>query len=296
MSKVIEIRGYGDFSQEVVGEASYQENLSKACGGPSRDGVNYVVSAELNEENYNPYDQFAVRIDVKGKTVGYLNRADARQHRNRLIRSGHTGHAVRCKGIIVGGWNRGPNDWGHFGIRLDLPAGCYPCSANSASSLFGLFFAKVLKLTVTVLFALIAVFGCIVLVAGFGWSRSNAPSVSATSRSEVPRPASRQKMEKAPAEVFENKKSPVHPIVETENATETKPAAMPEIKKSESQATDLSPTVVWGGYGYSTYHAVGCPRAPQKKSTREIHRSEAIKNQLVPCPFCKPNELPEKKD
>jgi hypothetical protein len=62
----------------------------------------------------NPADPMAVRIEVQGHTVGYLSRYQAVQFRKR------SQTAVDCGAKIVGGWDRGRGDTGHFGVELDL--------------------------------------------------------------------------------------------------------------------------------------------------------------------------------
>ena len=67
-------------------------------------------------------DPKAVRIEIEGETVGYLSRENARDYRDALRRAGHPRLArATCKANIRGGWDRGPDDRGHFGVWLDIP-------------------------------------------------------------------------------------------------------------------------------------------------------------------------------
>lgn len=115
------LNGPGTYNIDVVGESNYQNALIKICGGHSRDGHNKVIRAQLIHENSNPHDNMAIRIDIQGMTVGYLTRTLAREFRKRLLESGYPGKPASCNAIIVGGWDRGKGDKGHFGVRLDLP-------------------------------------------------------------------------------------------------------------------------------------------------------------------------------
>ena len=72
-------------------------------------------------ENSNPYDALAVRVDILGNTVGYLSRDYARRFRRWLKRNGHRAKCAHCQANVRGGWYRGANDEGHFGVFLDLP-------------------------------------------------------------------------------------------------------------------------------------------------------------------------------
>jgi hypothetical protein len=119
---IANLPGPGTYSIEVVGESHYQEALEKICGIRTEEGANLTVEATLIHENDNPYDNKAIRIDIAGRTVGYLSRQNARQYRAKLREAGHPGITATCSAKIVGGWDRGQEDRGYFGVRLDLPA------------------------------------------------------------------------------------------------------------------------------------------------------------------------------
>jgi hypothetical protein len=124
-SDAVTHRGRGVFQTGVVGESHYQQALETLCGGRSQDGANKYVSAMLVLEDSNPSDKRAVRVDINGRTVGYLSKPDARTYRKCLAKDGHGRASAMCRAIIRGGWDRGDGDRGHFGVLLDLPAG-YP--------------------------------------------------------------------------------------------------------------------------------------------------------------------------
>jgi len=115
------------FSIGVVGESHYQSAVESICGGRTDQGHEKIVEAVLLHEDNNPYDSKAIRVDIQGNTVGYLSRENARQYRKRLEKAGHKGMTATCFAMVVGGWDRGSGDKGHFGVRLDLPK-------NAASS------------------------------------------------------------------------------------------------------------------------------------------------------------------
>ena len=111
----------GTFEMDVVGESRYQVALEKINGGRSRSSARTVVEAKLIPEDDNPVDKMAIRVDIQGRTVGYLDRRDARVYRQRLTEAGATGAVTRCPALIVGDWDR-DGDRGHFGVKLDLDA------------------------------------------------------------------------------------------------------------------------------------------------------------------------------
>lgn len=116
----IRLPGPGLFSLEAVGESKYQAALARICGGVTADGVDLLTEATLIHEDANPYDSQAVRVDINGKTVGYLSRTHARQFRREMAKAGNTGCDAICAARIRGGWDRGTDDRGSFGVRLDV--------------------------------------------------------------------------------------------------------------------------------------------------------------------------------
>ncbi len=115
------MNGPGTYDVDVVGESHYQDALESICGGRSEESQRLVVEAFLIPEDDNPHDSEAVRIYIQDETVGYLDRETARSYRKQMTEVGMSGVAAKCNAIIVGGWDRGGGDRGHFGVKLDLP-------------------------------------------------------------------------------------------------------------------------------------------------------------------------------
>jgi hypothetical protein len=106
---------------EVVGEASYQDNLWRIVGGRSspNDRVRMEVYAVLVAEPDNPYDANAVSVWVKGLKVGYLSREDARRYRPGLLALEQKhGKPIALAGAIVGGGIQADGP-GRLGVFLD---------------------------------------------------------------------------------------------------------------------------------------------------------------------------------
>jgi tellurite resistance protein len=112
------VSGDGGYHFEVVGESHYQADLESVAGGRTEDGANCECVAMLTPEHDNPYDPQAVSVNVNGHKVGYLPRNWAAKFDVALASNGYAQAA--CKALIVGGWERGGNDRGHFGIKLDI--------------------------------------------------------------------------------------------------------------------------------------------------------------------------------
>ena len=97
-----------------------QAALEDLCRGRTADGADAFFTATLVPEPENPYDRNAVRVDIDGFTVGYLARPEAKAFRAALRGIGLGTRATACEARVVGGWDRGEGDVGHFGVRLDF--------------------------------------------------------------------------------------------------------------------------------------------------------------------------------
>ena len=114
------IEGPGTFLVDVVGESNYQPALEAASAAREEGRRTVIADAVLLLEDDNPYDDQAVVVQIGGRTVGYLNRADARTYRANLEAAGHPRIVARCKARIIGGWDRAGIK-GAYGVKLDLP-------------------------------------------------------------------------------------------------------------------------------------------------------------------------------
>jgi hypothetical protein len=130
--QVVPLTGSDEFSVKVVGESHYQENLSKICGGLTENGVEHVTIAQLIHADDNPYDNKAIRVEISGLTVGHLDKSEARYFRERMRANGHVGLTATCKAKITGGWDRGSDDIGYFGVALDLPTDLVETLSNNS--------------------------------------------------------------------------------------------------------------------------------------------------------------------
>lgn len=83
---------------EVVGESFYQDALTRArsTGNWGDEGV--LVAAQLCAEPTNPHDPNAVRVAVRGETVGYLDRNDATRFAGALTAQGPLDCQVEIRG------------------------------------------------------------------------------------------------------------------------------------------------------------------------------------------------------
>lgn len=99
----VTIKGNEKYQLEMVGESYYQDALEEICGPRTDEAVEKTVVATMVWEDDNPKDNLAVRIDIEGKTVGYLSRPYARLVRETVAEAGYAGVTTRCNAIIRGG-------------------------------------------------------------------------------------------------------------------------------------------------------------------------------------------------
>lgn len=67
----------GWHGQEVVGEASYVDDIGKLLGKVTAQWTEVIVTAQLLPEPSNKHDRNAVQVKVDGSVVGYLPREEA---------------------------------------------------------------------------------------------------------------------------------------------------------------------------------------------------------------------------
>src|SRR5512132_4028991 len=124
----------GRVDLDVVGEASYQDNLWRVVGGRGSpdDRVRVDVYAVLVAETDNPYDANAVSVWVQGLKVGYLSRDDARRYRPGLLALEQKhGKPIALAGAIVGGGMR-PDGPGRLGVFLDYDPAAFGLRPTAA--------------------------------------------------------------------------------------------------------------------------------------------------------------------
>src|SRR5262245_53327571 len=94
--------GNTKFEIAIVGTEIHQFTLEAICGPRQSRDVNRFESAWLILEDKNRQDKNAVRVEIRGKPVGYLNPQDAISYRQQLIRMGTPKAGGRCQATIRG--------------------------------------------------------------------------------------------------------------------------------------------------------------------------------------------------
>lgn len=112
----------GECEVEVVGESSHQDALlALSGGGRPYGGVDLDAVAQL-EVDRDDVGSDVVRVLVDDARVGHLREEDARAYARLVERAQALHGSARCSARIRGGWDRGGDDIGRFGVVLLLPA------------------------------------------------------------------------------------------------------------------------------------------------------------------------------
>lgn len=107
---------------DVVGESFHQDALLSLAGGRrSYGGVELDAVAELVPDA-DPETPGSVSVLIGGLCVGRLSREDADRYRPAIAEARVVHGLATCRAVIRGGWDRGGDDVGLFGVRLFLPS------------------------------------------------------------------------------------------------------------------------------------------------------------------------------
>ena len=112
----IYLMGSAKFALEIMGEEHYQVALEALCAPHALKGVNLYETASLKLEDKN-----AVRIEIRGKQVGYLSPKAASLFRQQLIARGIPKGVGQCAAVIRGGWVSSDGRKGPYKVWLDTP-------------------------------------------------------------------------------------------------------------------------------------------------------------------------------
>ena len=119
--QVVALMGVAKFDIEVLVEDCHQAALN-AIGGPRKSrGVNRFETARLILEDKNPQDINAVRVEIRGKPVGYLSPQHAILVRRQLSTKDMPKADGECQAAIRGGWISSDGREGDYEVWLDLP-------------------------------------------------------------------------------------------------------------------------------------------------------------------------------
>lgn len=109
----------GENQVSVVGESFHQDELLSIAGGRRRfGGVELEAMAELV-----PVEGDGIEVWVDNRAVGFLFHDDAVRYGDVVAEAIQRHGAATSRASIRGGWDRGGDDVGLFGVTLLLPEG-----------------------------------------------------------------------------------------------------------------------------------------------------------------------------
>ena len=117
---IVVLTGAARFEREIRAEAEHQATLEAICGRRSPKGVNRFETARLFVEDKNKLDKNAVRVEIRGKPVGYLGPEEAVCYREHLVAKGFPKAVGECQAVIRGGWVSSDGRKGDYEVWLDL--------------------------------------------------------------------------------------------------------------------------------------------------------------------------------
>lgn len=110
----------GEYLFQIVGESHYQANIASLLGSETAKRANKICKALLIPEDNNQHDDKAIRVDIDGMTVGYMDKETARSFRRRLGAKKLTGQTTSCQAEIKGGYTMRDGSIASYGVALDL--------------------------------------------------------------------------------------------------------------------------------------------------------------------------------
>jgi hypothetical protein len=119
--EVVVLIGVAKFDIEFSVEERHQAALEAICGPHKSRGVNRFETALLIFEQKDPENKNPVRVEIRGKAVGYLNAEDAITYRMLLMANGKPKATGQCQAAIRGGWLSSDGRKGPYEVWLDLP-------------------------------------------------------------------------------------------------------------------------------------------------------------------------------
>jgi len=119
--EVVVLLGAARFEVEVDVEDRHQAALEAICGPRARAGVNRFEAAGLILEYKNPHNPNAVRVEIRGRAVGYLSSEEAVACREQIQSRGGPHATGQCQAVIRGGWLSSDGREGPYEVWIDLP-------------------------------------------------------------------------------------------------------------------------------------------------------------------------------
>lgn len=100
------------YTFDIVGEQSYQANLKKIAGKKEIKSKFFECYAKVSSEPFNKYDKNAVKVEINGLLVGYLNKNEASKLSGTVVNK-------TVPAVVNGGWLDDDSE-GSYGVKLAI--------------------------------------------------------------------------------------------------------------------------------------------------------------------------------
>jgi hypothetical protein len=114
--------GSTKYEGQVMGDAQHQAALESICGRRVQRGVRRFETVWLVPEQKTLRDKYKVRVEIRGRAVGYLRPQDAMRYRQDLSAKGMLNAIGECQAMITGGWVSSDGRKGNYEVWVDLPS------------------------------------------------------------------------------------------------------------------------------------------------------------------------------
>jgi hypothetical protein len=120
---VVYLQGAGNYEMDIAGEEGYQAELEELCGPRQPDGVRQLEVARLVLDPKRGYsaNKNAIRVEIRGKQVGYLSVQATIHYRRYLAAKDLPNTRGQCPAVIWGGWVTPDGSTGPYYVSLDMP-------------------------------------------------------------------------------------------------------------------------------------------------------------------------------
>jgi hypothetical protein len=121
--EVVYLQSSGNYELEITGEVDYQDALEELCGPRQPGGVRQFETARLILDERRAYhtNKNAVRVEIRGKLVGFLDLEVTGRYRRYLSTKGALKACGQCEAVIWGGWITSDGSKGPYYVSLDMP-------------------------------------------------------------------------------------------------------------------------------------------------------------------------------
>lgn len=110
-----------NYRLQITGTEHFQKALEAICGSHKGGGIHRYETARLILEDKNTQDKNAVRVEIRGRHVGYLSAEAAARYRWQLMEKNTPDADGQCQALIKGGWLSSDGRKGSYEVWLDAP-------------------------------------------------------------------------------------------------------------------------------------------------------------------------------